>query len=414
MKHALTAALLAIGSAQATDLRIYPNFSEVRAPVQVSGREFTLSLPLNVWQNLLPGTLDLEGLDVLARVQLANSSWLEGLEGKTLTLRGPDGKTEPVTLVRASDLTVKDAAGQYRTARYEDLGFPQLPPENARAQTQTTFSLAAPGGGTLSYLTRAITWNPRYTLKLSGTTGSLSALAEIRNNSDQPYAVKTTELLAGEVNIEGGQPVPYAQLSTRAAADAAPGANKINALGELRGLYRYQLSEAFTLPKQSIISLPFLRPKISFERYAALNTGFDATGSKGKLNRAYRVKSDVLLPAGVVTVRDDGRLVGQVSIGDTSAKDPIDLNVGSDPDMSYTRAVQVLRQDKTGGSYRVTYTVENAKDRPLRAEIREGVGGNVTVDGAERTPEGSILVKADVPAKGKVTKTFTVTIKYGN
>lgn len=411
---ALMLGLMALASAaSATDLRIYPSFTEFREAVNVTAPSYTFTLAPNAWSQLVPGSIDLEGVNVASRVEGAQPSWLAGLEGKTVTLI-ENGQSSKVTLVRARDLLIKDADGNYRTVPLSALAFPELPPLNPSASPLgVTFNVAQAGSGTLSYLSRAVTWSPRYSLKLSASgAASLSALADIKNSSDQSYNVNATELFAGEVQVLGGRPMPYA-LEDRAApmAMAAGAAPKIGALGEMRGLYRYALSAPFTLPASSTVSLPFLQPKVSFERYGVLNLGFSDQGSTGKLDRGYRVTSDVLLPAGVVTVRDEGRVVGQVNIADTAKGDPLELDLGSDPDLSYTRTVQVLKQDKTGASYKVTLLLENAKDRPVRAEVTEQLGGNVAVDGAARVPQG-LLVKVDLPAKSKVTRSYTVTVKY--
>ncbi len=224
------------------------------------------------------------------------------------------------------------------------------------------------------------------------------------------------ELIAGDVNLVQGPPLPYASdvRFRQNAAEAAPlPAPAINPQGESRGLYRYALTEKFTLPAASTLTLPFLNPKVTFERYAGLTTGFNTTGTTGKLGRNYRVRADTLLPAGAVTVRDEGRIVGQAVINDTSANEPIELDLGRDPDVGYARSVQVVRQDKTTTVYRVTLTLESAKDRALRVEYRELLGGNVTVEGgAARTPQG-LEVRVDVPAKGKVTRSYTVTFRTG-
>lgn len=194
-------------------------------------------------------------------------------------------------------------------------------------------------------------------------------------------------------------------------AVAAP---KVTPAGESRGLYRYTLAQGFSLLPDSTLSVPFLTPKVSFERYAGLTSGFSVSAASGKLNRNYRLRSDVLLPAGMMTVRDEGRIVGQVRLNDTSIGEAAELDLGADPDVSFTRSVQVLTQDKNGASYRVTLTVQNDKDRALRAELRELIDGNVAVSGqVERVLQG-LLVRVDVPARGKVTRIYSVTVKYAN
>lgn len=423
----LTTSALLLGalfsSAGATDLRIYPGFGEVRQAATVSNGQVNLSLPVNLYNTIIPDSLDLDGAQLTSRSLVQQANWLSSLEGQMVSLR-EDGKTERVTLVRARDLLIRDASGLYRTVKLENLAFDAQPPLNPFSPSwQATFNVVgAPGKPTLTYLTRALSWTPRYTLKISGNTLALAALADIRNTSEQSFDVSATELYAGDVQLEGGQVYPLqrnAQFDAVAQATAAPAAPKVSSLGELRGLYRYGLSQPFTLPASGNVSLPFLNPRVSFERFGVAGVGFSFSGSKGTLNRGYRLTADTELPGGPVTVREDNRLVGQVSVQTTAAGTPVDLNLGTDPDLSYTRAAAVTVQNKgtknATATVKVTYTFENAKDRAVRFELTEfGLDSRATVSGqAVRTPEGNLLLKVDVPAKsgkvsGRVSVTFTV------
>jgi len=418
MKHLLIGLLL-LGTASAANLRIYPSFSEVRDPVTVQNGTVNIALPVSITQFLVPGSIDLEGVELVSGIQRLGATWLKTLEGQQVWLREGDKMTR-VTLIRAEDLLIRDAEGRYRHVPYDALAFDQLPPRNPGSPL-VQFQYRVSGGprATLSYLTRGVTWGPRYTLRAEGSSANLTGLAELRNASEVDYQVeKGAELYAGDVSLNYEGPMPYMQdaLTSRGAAEAAPApsaAPKIGNASELRGLRRYELSEAFTLPAQSTFTLPFLRPKISFERYGALNIPFTQANTDGKLTRAYRIKADTFLPAGPITVRDEGRIVGQATVADTPAGEAQDFKLGLDPDLNYTRAVQVVKQDKNGASYRVTLTLENRKARTVRAEVTEYFGGNVTVEGqATRTPEGA-SVRVDVPAGAKVTRTYTISFKYG-
>lgn len=408
----------------ATDVRIYPSFTEVRENVSSTGTVLTVALPQEAWAGVIPGSLDLEGLSFTSAAQQLEANWLTTLEGKAVYLRRADGKTESVTLVRARDLLVKDAAGRYFTVKFEDLQFDVLPPTNPLSPSRTlAYNLSKAGSGTLSYLTRSVTWQPRYTLKASDAGANLTALADISNNADLSYDVKNTELYAGDVNVQGNQAYDTAEMSfaapmARAAAAPAP-APKIQSGGDLRGLYKYTLSGAFTLPARSVVTLPFLTPKLSaFERYASLDTYFGTDPREGNLNRSYRFEADDRLPAGQVTVREEGRIVGQTGIPDTRKGGKVEFTLGDDPDVHYARTVQLVTQSKdskgnvTKSTYKVTYAFESAKSRSVRAEITEHIGGRrIQVDDLPATPnEGRAILKVDLPANGKITKSFTVVV----
>ncbi|WP_288482043.1 DUF4139 domain-containing protein [uncultured Deinococcus sp.] len=418
----MSALMLGAGMAQAADLRIYPSFSEVRQPVQSTGTTLNVTLPQDTWGSVLSGSLSLEGLPFTQAVQSQQANWLTGLEGKTVYLVRDGKAPEAVTLVRARDLLVRDAAGRFFTVRFEDLQFTEAPPVNDQAATQTlVFSLPAAGSGTLSYLTRAVSWSPRYTLQAGDGGASLSALADIRNTTEQPYDVKATELYAGDVEVQGtplAQEAMFDGAVSRAVA-APMAASKIESQGDLRGLYRYALTTPFTLPANSVVTLPFLTPKLStFERFVGLNTYFGTGTQDGTLNRFYRFKADQRLPGGQMTVREDGRIVGQTNIGETRQGGQVEFSLGNDPDVEYSRTVQTVTQVKnaegnvTRTTYKVTYALESSKARAVRAEITERVGGRrVIIDNAAPVQnQGTATLKVDVPAKGKVSKSFTVVV----
>ena len=416
------AAALALGSAGATDLRIYPSFTEVRQPVTATGTSLNVTLPQSAWESVLPGSLDLEGLPFSSAAQTLQSNWLSGLEGQTVYLRRGE-TTEPVTLVRARDLLVKDAQGRFFNVRFEDLSFTAAPPLNPQSPSQTlTYTLPRAGAGTLTYLTRAVTWSPRYTLNASTAGANLTALADLRNSTELAYDVQNTELYAGDVTVQANPQAEAgfaADMVMRAVPTAAAPAPKIQSQGELRGLTRYDLTTPFTLPANSVITLPFLTPKLSrFERYAGLDTYFSTDTRTGTLNRSYRLEADQRLPAGPLTVREDGRLVGQTTLPDTRKGGTIDFSLGEDPDIEYTRSAAQTAQVKdakgnvTKTTYRVTYAFESSKDRAVRAEVTERIGGRVIIidTSAPVKNQGAANLRVDVPANGKVSRTFTVVI----
>ena len=415
-------AALTLGTAQATDLRIYPSFSEVREVIEAPERRLTVRLPQAAWEGVIPGSLSLEGVAFTEAVARLEGNWLSTLEGQTVYLRRGE-QTEPVTLIRARDLLVKNAAGRYFQVRYEDLEFPQEPPASAQTPVQTlTYALLAPGRGTLSYLTRSVTWTPRYTLRASDAGAQLAALADIRNTADLPYEVSAAELYAGEVQVQG-TPTPRADFALSAEASparTAPAAPQIQAAGDLRGLAKYTLSQAFTLPPSSTVTLPFLTPKLSrFERFGGLQTYFSPQVEReGNLERGYRFEAEERLPEGPLLVREDGRIVGQAQVPATRPGGKVEFSLGEDPDLTYTRRVERLKEQKDAKgqvvqtTYRVTYSLVSAKSRPVRAEITERVSGRrVVFNSLPPAPnQGSFTLKLDVPAKGRAQGSFTLLI----
>lgn len=417
----VTLVIALTSAAQATTLRLYPSFAEVQEPVSAASTSLNVSLSSAVWAGVIPGTVNLRGLAFSSAVQGQDPAWLTRWEGKTLTLRTGE-KAEPVTLIRAADLIVKDAAGEFRQVNLAQLSLPELPPLNAEAATPTlTFVLPQPGTGTLSYLTRALSWTPRYTLNIVGTGAAakteLSALADIRNDTDGALLASAAELFAGDVRLGQSQP-PFDSGTLRGSSGflvADSGAGNIVAQGQVGGLYRFALTQPLILPAKSTVTLPFLEPTLTtFQPFSRLNTGFQTTDSEGTLQRAYRLKSDERLPAGVVSVLEEDRLTGQASISEVAKNTEFILELEADPDVRYTRTVvlqNVQRGILGGGSrtYRVTYTLRNEQAQPRRAEVREQVyGAQVVLDGKTTVGSATASLVFDLPATASLSKSYTV------
>ena len=108
---------LILSSAQATTLRLYPNFAEVRRTVEVKNRALELDFSQSQMNGIVGGSLYLSGPKVLSRLQTSQAGVgsLERFEGKTVYLR-EDGKVRPVKLIRASSGLVQDLqTGRFRS-----------------------------------------------------------------------------------------------------------------------------------------------------------------------------------------------------------------------------------------------------------------------------------------------------------
>ncbi|WP_034360387.1 hypothetical protein [Deinococcus phoenicis] len=75
--------------------------------------------------------------------------------------------------------------------------------------------------------------------------------------------------------------------------------------------------------------------------------------------------------------------------------------------------MKVLEAGERGsGKYQVTYIFENSKDRAIRVELTERIyGRKVVLKGVEKSGETLMELRADVPARGSVTRTFTVELE---
>jgi hypothetical protein len=197
------------------------------------------------------------------------------------------------------------------------------------------------------------------------------------NNTKRDYKIKHTELFGGDVNLLefgqnsrgfGGQNYAGYECCMCSAAPAAP---KIESEGELAGIYWYSIDQPFVLIQQSTFSLPFVKPDIKLEKYAGLENYFQEKTQRGKFQRKYRIQSDKFLPKGNVTIREDGRVVGQAHLCDLSQGEKQDLDCGNDPDVSFVREVKVVSQKRESASYFIRLIIKNAKTKPIKYEYKE-------------------------------------------
>jgi len=423
---------LLLSSAQAATLRLYPNFAEIREGVPTQNRVLELSFTPAQINQIVGGSLYLSGPKVLSRLQTVSSGTgaLERFEGKVVFLR-EDGKVRAVRLIRASDGLVRDLkTGRYRSG----IGLGQLefsaPLEpSTQGKVRYRYALDSSKPANISYLTRALSWSPRYELSVSDAGSRLEAFADLRNGGET-LKVDSSEIIAGQVQLNFGsenqnlaQDASQLEFAPRPVTPAAgrTGAVQVRPGSEGQGLYTYKLSGGYTLPGASTFSLPFLNPQVNVKRVARLESYFGGEFSKGKLERTYRLNSSVLLPAGNLFVRDEGRVVGGQNIPTLAAGEDIDLRLGSDPDLSYVRYAKSSSESKvkkfdkvqrtyTYTTYQVTLQLRNAKARPVPFEVLERLNGqNVTLEGdAKRTAQGLSLT-GTLPAKGSLERKYKVT-----
>jgi len=196
------------------------------------------------------------------------------------------------------------------------------------------------------------------------------------NNTKRDYQIKHTELFGGDVHLQQSvRPIRAPRACCMKACcccDSAPAAvPTIQSEGELAGIYWYSIDQSFVLIQQSTFSLPFVKANIHLEKYVSINNYFQENTQKGKFQRKYRIQSDKFLPKGNVTIREDGRVVGQAHLCDISQGEKQDLECGDDPDVSYHREVKILSQKRESASYSIRLTIKNAKTKSIKYEYKE-------------------------------------------
>ncbi len=377
-----------ISSASATEITLYPSFSEVRENVQLTGSRFDWTPAADLGDYLVPGSLELEYANVLSMQLLPPSGSLLSLfEGKVVKVYFNEEWIEAKVI--KADIGLFEIDGEFIRLENAEVKFPSL--EGARFAPTYSWKFAGAGGAAkILYSTRGLFWaGTRYTLNVaSNNTASLTAWADVQNLSSLEYSVPNLTLFAGDVSVEQDQ--EFAQnnrilqnqqnepTTTPTAGKSAP---RIVAAGELGGLQSYNYLKPASFAAKATTGLPFIKNtqtvKDVLEYQGQFDTNSRATTS---LQRVYSFMTPQSLPTGGVTVREAGRLVGQTSIPNTPKLGNVRLNLGKDFDVKLIRLVQPIERTKKIARYRVDYTIKNVKSRGVNLRIAEFVPAGVKLE----------------------------------
>jgi hypothetical protein len=378
-----------ISSATATEITLYPSFSEVRENVQLTGSRFDWTPAADLGDYLVPGSLELEYSEVLSMQLLPPSgSLLSMFEGKTVKVYF-DEKWIEAKVIKA-DIGLFEIDGEFIRLESASVKFPSL--EGARFAPTYSWKFAGAGGAAkILYSTRGLFWaGTRYTLNVaSNNTASLTAWADVQNLSSLEYSVPNLTLFAGDVSVEQDQEFAQnnrllryqeANASTTQPTASKP-AQRIVSAGELGGLQSYSYPKPASFAAKATTGLPFIKSSQTVKDILEYQGQFD-TNSRAttSLQRVYSFISPQGLPTGGVTVRETGRLVGQTSIPNTPKLGNVRLNLGKDFDVKLNRLVQPLERTKKIARYRVDYTIKNVKSRGVNVRIAEFVPAGVKLE----------------------------------
>jgi hypothetical protein len=375
---ALTIANL-ISSATATELTLYPSFAEVRENVQLTGGRFDWTPPADLGDYLVPGSLELEYKDVLSMQLLPpTDSLLAMFEGKTVKVYFDEEWIEAKVI--KADIGLFEIDGEFIRLEGAQVKFPSL--EGARFAPTYSWKFAGAGGAAkILYGTRGLFWaGTRYTLNVaSDNTASLTAWADVQNLSSLEYNAPNVTLLAGDVSLNKDQEFAQPNLllqnqnaPTTPTSSLSKPEQRIVSAGELGGLQSYNYPKPASFAAVATTGLPFIKTsqtvKDVLEYQGQFSTDSRATTS---LQRVYSFITPQGLPTGGVTVRENGRLVGQTSIPNTPKLGNVRLNLGKDFDVKLSRIVKPLQESKKSLRYRVDYTIKNVKNRSVNLRIVE-------------------------------------------
>ncbi len=279
-----------VSNATATELTLYPSFSEVRENVQLSGSRFDWTPPADLGDYLVPGSLELEYPGVLSMQLLPPSgSLLSVFEGKTVKVYF-DEKWIEAKVIKA-DIGLFEIDGEFIRLESAEVKFPSL--EGARFAPTYSWKFAGNGGAAkILYSTRGLFWaDTRYTLNVaSNNTASLTAWADVQNLSSLEYNVADLTLLAGDISRE--QDEEFAQsnrilqnqvASVNQPTSVSKPAQRIVSAGELGGLQSYNYPKAASFAAKATTGLPFIKSNQTVKDILEYQGQFDTEFSRHNL-----------------------------------------------------------------------------------------------------------------------------------
>ncbi|MCL6527688.1 MAG: hypothetical protein K6T57_12505 [Thermaceae bacterium] len=399
MKHWLLAlsTITLLGMSEAQESTLYRGFAELKQEQNLPPGQWVWE-PGEAWyDNLIPGTLRLSGVLKQSRqIQAAAPNPLAAYVGKKVQFFW-EGQWREATVVSA-DKNLFLYEGRYLVGLPGPIGYPDPSGFSGLTGPKITFRYQGSGPARLSYLTRAVSWNLRYTLE----NGELVGWASLNNSLDRAVQLGRTELVAGVVPVVEGRGMPLGR--TPGAAPMMADLAMAEFVGEAGGTYRYKLPGEITLEPGSL-ELPFLRSRVAPVYLWRYQGGF-SSAQELTFARGYRFQAPENLAAGTVSLREGSTFVGQASMPDTAKGGEVRLILGPDPEGRALRRLEPRAQN----TYRVITTVQNPKTYPIEVELGESFPQPFTLEiqGAERTPEGYRLKFTLAPGQSR-TLEYTVT-----
>ncbi len=403
-------------------MSIYPSFAEIRETVQVSGSKYEWTPNADLSQFLIPGSLELFDTSVTSMsLQAAQPSLLTMYEGKEVKVWFHESFV--VATVIKAELYLFKIDGEYIQLPNVEVLFPNID----GIRYAPTYTWQRTGGNlttTLQYATSAVAWNnTRYTLNSQDSvstdskTSSLTAWADISNQSSVVYEAPKATLFAGDIQPQFEQDTfqqsqnRNIDLAVQRPNSTTANQSRVASSGEVGGLQRFEYTQPLRLEAKSNLSLPFIRTNLETRRILEYNNEFDTSSNfKATLFRTYRFVAQQGLPAGFFTVRENNQLVGQTEIGNTAKDTIVKINLGKDFDIKINRSAQILQRTDTIERAKIVFTIKNTKTRAINIRMVETLDDNIKlvasgVKGFKRLP-GAFTLESEIG----VGKTLTLTL----
>lgn len=404
----------------------------------------------DVSARIRPETVALAGRDIAIVEQnfdydlLTPAKLMEKAVGKQVQIVRTNPATGAQTTETATVLSVNQGVVLRIGERIEVLREDGVPtrvifdkiPENLRARPTLSVTVEAAGAGrrdmTLRYLTNGLSWKADYVAVFDEKAGKLDlqGWVTLTNNSGVDYADAKTQLVAGNVNVDGGY---QAYSPPRPSRGMTGGGMEAGGGQAIADYYVYPLAQRTTVANNQTKQVSFLdvtggqaRKAYEYRAY-----GFDSQEEPAHADVALQFANSragglgAQLPAGVVRVymRDaagEAKFIGENRIDHTPQGSELSVKTGEAFDVTVQPtliAAKPLGVWKNRTRYEMRYLVRNARKEPTTVNIRQlGMWGEVKLiaesQPGRRLDARSMAWDVTAPAEGEKELTFTVEVGW--
>lgn len=294
-------------------------------------------------------------------------------------------------------------------------------PENLRPSPTLSVTVESGNGGatpvTLSYLATGLSWSADYVGFYDEARGTinLQGWVTIKNQSGSSFRNADTELIAGAMNVSGGN-----QDYRYGAPPATPGTQAGQAR-QVADFYAYNLPERMTIANEQTKQVSFLDANLSNAEkiYSYTRDDFHSRVEAEHADVEVRFGGAATpLPAGTVRVymhddKGESKFVGEDRIGHTPAGSELDVKLGEAFDVTVQPTETANEKTKTGARHAMAYTLRNARANAVTVHIRQtglGTGAEVVSesDKSRRLDADTLEWAVEVPANGARTLSFVL------
>ncbi|KAL7673791.1 hypothetical protein ACOME3_000072 [Neoechinorhynchus agilis] len=362
---------------QPIQIRIYDGFAEIRRPVTIVDGHVSVVFHRDDFDRIVRDSIDLE-TDAEKRVSLRLTEHRNSFEGHDVFVRNErTGESRRSVLIDDEDSLVQDAeTKRFLYVRPSMLEYHSKPMKNI---VKAVFTVANPSTdiAVLTYTDRSIRWSPQYRLNVDESSGeaTIKCFAVIWNPGKHEYSVESAELFGGDVS--GPEPMPLASRSSYGTGallslDVADGAPNIDLEGnqQIGSLFQYNIRKPFKLDARSDLHEEFIRPSVSIKAFSSIDC-LNEKREQIKFDRYYELTSSEFLPAGKITIRNQGRLVSNSRIDHLPAGKARKIRMGQD---TSGYAVRNETKHEDHGVVHETFVelvIKNSRDIPWQYRYQE-------------------------------------------